>query len=53
MLPAFQIQEWLNTLEPDAPVGIDEGGLTLIAHDLNNEPTGAYLEVGGISNEEE
>jgi len=38
-----EIQEWLATLDPDDSVGIDEGGLELVA-----EKDGAYFEIGGI-----
>ncbi len=48
------IQEWLASLALDATdfVAIDEGGLTLLALDLNGNPNGQYLEVGGVPNEE-
>jgi len=38
-----EIERWLATLPDGMPVGVDEGGLTLVAED------GSYLEVGGIS----
>lgn len=42
-----QIINWLQTLPADAQVGVDEGGLTLIAHDGKGGQLG-WLEVGGI-----
>jgi hypothetical protein len=47
MMTKRQIWRWLNTLPPDAQVGIDEGGLAL--QEWNGE---AYLEVGGLPEEE-
>lgn len=44
MVTATAIKEWLNHLPPDAQVGIDEGGLTLIVFD---DPD-SYFEIGGI-----
>lgn len=45
MMTVREIKHWLDTLDSgdDALVGIDEGGLILVA--MGEE--GAYLEVGG------
>lgn len=40
-MSAQDIREWLDQFEETTQVGVDEGGLTLIAD------TGDYLEVGG------
>lgn len=43
MIHVRELTAWLDTLNPDAFVGVNEGGLTLTT------PGGdAYLEVGGI-----
>lgn len=50
MMQASDIRQWLSTLHPETYVGIDEGGLTLIAvaTDTRSErDKDAYLEVGG------
>ena len=38
----------METLDPDGEVAIDDGGLAIIEIDKDGEPTGAYLEAGGI-----
>jgi hypothetical protein len=43
MMSAREIKAWLDSLHPDAAVGISEGGLSLIEVDGD-----AYLEVGGL-----
>lgn len=42
MMAKEDIAAWLETLPPDTGVGVDDGGLTLVA------ANGAYLEVGGV-----
>lgn len=45
--------DWLGTLRrPSLYVGVDEGGLTLVAANDQGVTTGAYLEVGGICDTE-
>ena len=45
---------WLQTLEPDSTVAIDEGGLTLVNLDsTKRNPTGEYLELGGWSEDDD
>ncbi len=39
-----EIKDWLDTLDPDDGVGVDEGGLCLV---VEGEPD-CYLEIGGI-----
>ena len=43
MMSVREVKRWLDTLDPDECVGVDEGGLTLV-----NETGKAYLEVGGL-----
>lgn len=42
-----EIVHWLESLSPSSVVVVDEGGLTLIEL-LDGEPTGNYLEIGGV-----
>jgi len=44
-----EVKEWLNTLEDNEGVGIDDGGIALCSTDRPD----AYLELGGISLDEE
>lgn len=48
-LKAIEIIDWLNSLDEDDEVGIDEGGLMLVA--VSDPAT--YLEVGGMPEESE
>jgi hypothetical protein len=48
MLPVHEVKRWLETLEADGYVAIDDGGLTLVQIDGE-----AWLEVGGIPDDEE
>lgn len=48
-----ELRDWINTIPPNWEVGIDEGGLTLVAR---AEPGAKYevtLEVGGETEPEE
>jgi len=47
-----ELKRWINTLDEDNAVAVDDGGLTLVELDENGE-TGAYHEVGGIPLEDE
>ena len=42
-----EIIRWLTTLHPDSTVCIDDGGLAL-REVRNDQPTDAYLEIGGV-----
>ncbi len=44
-----EILEWLNGLEGDPEIGVDEGGLILLV--VGNDE--AYCEIGGLPEEEE
>ena len=48
MMQVKEIKQWLNTLDESEWIGIGEGGLT-----LETEDGEAYLEVGGLPDEEE
>ncbi len=48
MMAARELQDWLGTLNDGDMVGIDDGGLTIVVAGSD-----AYLEVGGIPEEEE
>ncbi len=52
MMSKAEIQEWLNGLNPNSSVGIDEGGLTLVEIGPEGKSTGVYLEIGGIPSED-
>lgn len=45
MISVRELQRWLDTLEPNDSVSIDDGGLALVS---NGDPE-AYLEIGGES----
>jgi hypothetical protein len=48
MLNKAELQRWLGTLT-ETSVAIDEGGLQLVEiDDATEQPTGAYLEIGGV-----
>ena len=46
MIPIKDLKRWLATLTPGNSVAIDEGGLTLVEID-GNQQTGSYYEIGG------
>jgi hypothetical protein len=46
MIAVKELKRWLDTLVSEE-VGIDEGGLTLVAGDPAAD-SGAYLEIGGV-----
>ncbi len=48
-MPVKEIREWLDTLNDDDLVGVDDGGLSLQVVD---DP-GSYCEIGGIPEEDE
>ena len=43
MIPVSDLRKWLDTLPVGELVGVDDGGLVLVALD-----TDAYIEVGGL-----
>jgi hypothetical protein len=48
MISAHYLIRFLDALPSEAQVAIDGGGLTLLALNGDGQPTGEYLEVGGI-----
>lgn len=48
MIHISELRKWMNTLDLDSSVGIDEGGLTLHEVDSGGRMTGASYEIGGI-----
>lgn len=53
MIEKIELEEWLRTLYSTDLVAVDEGGLTLVAIGSDEKETGAYLEIGGVPEEEE
>ena len=53
MISKKEPQDWLDTVEDDGFVAIDDGGLQLVELDADREETGAYLEVGGTPEEDD
>lgn len=48
MIIVQDLEAWLKTLRPSNLVGVDDGGLTLIELHKDGQPTGNYLEIGGV-----
>ncbi len=48
-----ELIRWATTLDPQSEVAIDEGGLALVELTNTGLPTNAYLEVGGIPEDED
>ena len=47
MITRKELLEWVESLDPESFVAIDEGGLTLIVIDKNLISAIGWLEVGG------
>lgn len=47
-MSASDVRSWLSTLDRDALVAVDDGGLTLVALTPDGRESGPYVEVGGI-----
>lgn len=45
------VLDWILQLPEDVTIRVDGGGLSLVAHDNHNRPTGGVLEVGGCPEE--
>ena len=43
-----EIQAWIETLDPNNQIVVDEGGLTIVELTPDGTETGAYAEIGGI-----
>jgi hypothetical protein len=48
MMTVKELRRWIDTLNPDNRVAIDEGGLTVVELTPDGTETGAYLELGGV-----
>jgi hypothetical protein len=48
MIDIPELKRWIETLDPQGDVAVDEGGLTLLEIGKDGKPTGACLEVGGV-----
>lgn len=53
MIDIRELLRWLGTLDPNGSVAVDDGGLALVELDSAREQTGAMLEVGGISDDDD
>jgi hypothetical protein len=52
MISIKELRRWLNTLDQNRSVAIDDGGLNLVEVNENDEETDEYIEVGGVSEDE-
>lgn len=52
MMSVAEVKDWLATLSPESGVAIDDGGLSLVEVKEHTE-TGAYLEVGGVPDDDD
>ena len=43
-----ELLEWVESLNEESTVAIDDGGLTLVEIDDRGLETGAYFEIGGV-----
>jgi hypothetical protein len=53
MLSVLRVKDWLASLDPNGDVAVDGGGLNLVELDKEGKPTEAYLELGGIPDEDD
>ena len=54
MISKQDLRNWIDSLEDDTIIAIDDDGISLCEiYTCNNEFTGAYLEVGGVPTDEE
>lgn len=51
-IPKKELIDWLQSI-PDEEIAIDEGGICVVGCDYDGQSSGACLEVGGDSSEEE
>ncbi len=49
MMQVSELKQWLDGLSPTSYVGIDDGGLTLVSWNEQDE----YIEIGGLDEDEE
>ncbi len=48
MVNKAELLAWINTLDENSCIGIDDDGLTLIEIGPDDRPTEAYIEIGGV-----
>lgn len=48
-----EVSRWLATLEPGSSVAVSEDGNTLVELDADGDETAAYLEIGGIPDDDD
>lgn len=48
MIEIPALRQWLDALDGADAVGIDDGGLTLVALDSEGIATADYLDIGGL-----
>ena len=53
MMEISEVRAWLDTLNPDGYLAIDEGGLTLVVLDSDQRQTDYYCEVGGTPEDDD
>lgn len=53
MMSKQEVLDWINTLDDDSGIAIDQGGLSLVEIDGDGNETDAYLEVGMTPKEED
>lgn len=46
------LKAWIETLDPGNSVAVDDGGLAVVELTPTGIETGAYLEIGGVPEEE-
>jgi hypothetical protein len=49
----LELVQWLKTLHDTDLIAVDDGGLTLVALDSGGMDSGAYLEIGGMPDEQD
>lgn len=52
MMSKKDVLDWIQTLNDDSSIAIDEGGLSLVEVNAEGEETEAYLEIGMTPREE-
>lgn len=53
MISVKEFADWVATLHPENGIAIDDGGLTVVEIDENNQLTGARFEIGGVPQDDE
>ena len=47
MTPVEELKRWIETLDPQNEIAVDDGGLTIVELTPDGVETGAYFEIGG------